>query len=151
MFVSFYGADNVLKLRKGVKRDAPPSHYFAPSPWRKCYKKDGDNINGKRDDQEGRDDNSGDAETVTAIREFVKDDNSGDAGLDTSAGWELKTAKPDPILAFTRLVCLPIIITTSTVLIDVVVVDVDPGDVDVVVVVVVALFSGGILQLVRKL
>ena len=37
--------------------------------------------------------------------------------------------------------CLPIIITTSTVLIDVVVVDVDPGDVDVVVVVVVALFS----------
>ena len=131
-----------LKLRKGVKRDAPPSHSFAPSPWRKCYKKDGDNINGKRDDQEGRDDNSGDAETVTAIREFVKDDNSGDAGLDTSAGWELKTAKPDPILAFTRLVCLPIIITTSTVLIDVVV---------VVVVVVVALFSGGILQLVRKL
>ena len=73
---------------------------------------------------------------------FVKDDNFGDAGLDTSAGWELKTAKPDPILAFTRLVCLPIIITTSTVLIDVGV---------VVVVVVVALFSGGILQLVRKL
>ena len=70
---------------------------------------------------------------------FGKDDNSGDAGLDTSAGWELKTAKPDPILAFTRLVCLPIIITTSTVVI---------GDV---VVVVVALFSGGILQLMRKL
>ena len=61
--------------------------------------------------------------------------------LDTSASCELKTAKPDPILAFT-LVYLPIIITTSTVLIDVVV---------VVVVVVVALFSGGILQLVRKL
>ena len=50
MFVSFRGADNVLKLRKGVKRDAPPCHSFAPSPWRKCYKKDGDNINGKRDD-----------------------------------------------------------------------------------------------------
>ena len=51
MFVSFCGADNFLKLRKGkgVKRDAPPSHSFAPSPWRKCYKKDGDNINGKRD------------------------------------------------------------------------------------------------------
>ena len=73
---------------------------------------------------------------------FVKDDNSGDAGLDTSAGWELKTAKPDPILAFTRLVCLPIIITTSTV---------DLGDVVVVVVVVFALFSGAIFQLVRKL
>ena len=37
--------------------------------------------------------------------------------------------------------CLPIIITTSNVVIDVVVVVVDPGDVDVVVVVVVALFS----------